>query len=241
LSYLLTPPSDGLRRSARVAPSTGGSSGRAISVSVPLPIGSKAWLVDVLTLDGFGRPSVVAHARVELDTTGPTVAVEAPFLSVPWPFSTRIVGSAEPGARVRLGAGPFSDVGPDGAFAFDPALVPWPQELEIEAVDSAGNPSWRTVSVVGGIDYRRLPLQAMLIVAVLLGAAATTWGVPSILRRRRWGTAAGPPDRPGLEPSVDPRPIPHITARSRRGYPPGDTVDYGEIEDLPPRVRGPGS
>lgn len=231
--YLVTPPSGSVGQGAIVAPTVSESPGRAISVAAPLPPGSKAWLVEVLTLDGFGRASAVAHARVVQDLTGPQVSVDAPFFSVPWPLSARIGGTTERGARIRLGTGPFVAVGSDGRFAFETPLAPWPQDLEFEAVDAAGNPSWRTISAVGGFDYRVLPFQALVILAVLLGAAATTFGLPAFVRRRSRAPVAS------AEPSAAEPWRPRAANDGRTGALRGPASDhgpeYGEIEDLPPR------
>ncbi len=234
--YLLTAPSGSVGEGAIVAPTVTESPGRALSVAAPLPPGAKAWLVDVLTLDGFGRPSAVTHARVLQDLLGPKVSVEPPLFSLPWPLSARLAGTAEPGARIRLGTGPFVPVGSDGRFAFETPLAPWPQDLEFEAVDAAGNPSWRTISAVGGFDYRQLPFQALVIVAVLLGAAATTFGLPAFVRRRS-GTPVGATDPSPAEPWQPDRAPRDDRAAARRGPASDQGLEYGEIEDLPPRGR----
>ncbi|HSS35907.1 MAG TPA: hypothetical protein VLR93_06510, partial [Patescibacteria group bacterium] len=205
-----------------------------VSTEVPLTPGAVAWVVDAMSLDSLGRPSAVSHGRVELDTTGPTLSVATPFLTAPWPLPARIAGTAEPGARVRLGTGPFVGVAADGSFAVGPQLAPWPQDLEFEAIDRAGNPSWLTISVVGGIDYRQLPFQGLVVALVLVAAAATTWTGPMIRRRR--GPAVGdrspdPADR-GL-PSTRGPVAPGGQTRIALD-PSGDPSASGEIEDLPP-------
>ena len=219
----------------QAVPLAAGSAGAdQVSTEVPLTPGAVAWVVDAMSLDALGRPSAVSHARVELDTTGPTLGVAAPFLTAPWPLPARIAGTAEPGARVRLGTGPFVDVAADGSFAVDPQLAPWPQDLEFEAVDRAGNPSWLTVSVVGGIDYRQLPFQGLVVALVLIAAAASTWTGPRLRRRR--GPAVGdrspdPADR-GLRPTREPV---ADGGQTRIAFDPsGDPSASGEIEDLPP-------
>ena len=227
-------------------PVAAGSAGAGqVSTAVPLTPGAVAWVVDAMSLDALGRPSAVSHARVELDTTGPSLSVAAPFLTAPWPLPARIAGTAEPGARVRLGSGPFVGVAADGSFAVDPQLAPWPQDLEFEAVDRAGNPSWLTVSVVGGIDYRQLPFQQLVVALVLIAAAATTWTGPMIRRRRgpaggdrsldpadqglrrsREPVAAGRPTRIAFDPSGDPARLGRDRG-SAGGPPPARDMTFG--------------
>jgi hypothetical protein len=201
------------------------------TVSFPLPsmeelapAGGKAasWMVNVVGLNAFGEASPILAGRVELDLVGPSVAIEPPFLSLPWPLSGPIKGSTEPGARLRLGQGSFVAADRDGSFELDAALAPWPQDLAIEALDARGNRTTLALSVVGGVDYRQLPWQTLVIVGILFGAGITSFGVP--LRRRPTPVALAP---------VDGQPVPSAADGEIATRVGGDAV----IEDLPTRDR----
>jgi hypothetical protein len=179
---------------------------------------SVSWMVNVVGLNAFGEASPILAGRVELDVVGPSVTVEPPFVSLPWPLSGPIKGHTEPGARLRLARGSFVEVARDGSFELEAALAPWPQDLTIEALDARGNRTTLAVSVVGGVDYRQLPWQALVIVGVLLAAAITSFGVP--LRRRSPGVASDP---------VDGRPVPSAAGGAFAVGVHGEA----EIEDLP--------
>ena len=146
------------------------------------------------------------------------MTVEPPFLSLPWPLSGPIKGRTEPGARLRLAQGPFVAADRDGSFELDAALAPWPQDLAIEALDARGNRTTLAVSLVGGVDYRQLPWQTLVIVGILFGAGITSFGVP--LRRRPTPVASAP---------VDGRPVPSTAGGEIASGVGGEAV----IEDLP--------
>ena len=191
----------------------------AIGQPTPGPFPAPAWTVSVLGLSAYGDASPVLSGQVVLDVTGPSLVADPPFVSLPWPFRVPLRGRAEPGARIGIAGGTFVDTAPDGSFALDVQLAPWPQDLTIEAVDSAGNWSTEKVSLVGGLDYRQLPWQAIVIVAVLLGAGITSFGVPSIRRRSGRvgrGQVGGQPIRSAVP-----------------GSPQAGRDDEPEIEDLP--------
>lgn len=194
------------------------------------PTLAAAWRVEALGLNGYGEVSEISAGRVAVDQTEPNVLVDAPFLSAPWPFSAPIRGTTERGARVRLDGGPFVETAATGAFELRAQLAPWPQDLVIDAVDAHGNVSSQTLSVIGGIDYRRLPWQALVITAILLGAAITTWRGPAAFRR---GKTA--PTLAGAYPIGSGRIVDGATARSgRRGRVAVSDEETAEIEDLPP-------
>ncbi len=222
------------------------------SVALPLPLGvtpdvgsgvspaplAAAWQVSALGLNAYGMPSPIVSTLVAVDTTGPNVAIDPPFASVPWPLTATLRGTAEPGSRVGLDDGPLVEAAMNGAFEIRTQLAPWPQELAIRAVDEHGNTTTRTLDVVGGVDYRRLPWQTILVAAVLLGAAMSTWRGPAALRRTRAMTGL-PVLAHGSRPSGSiGDPIGRTTPAGRRGRtlpavggPPAEPV--GEIEDLP--------
>lgn len=129
----------------------------------------RVWAVAAAAIGPLGEVSPLAWTIVGLDSAPPLVAVEAPFLSAPWPLTARLAGITEPGAVVEAG-GREQVAGRDGRFRIDAQLPPWPQRVEVRARDRAGNESVVRVDVVGGIDYRRLPWIPILLVG-LLGAA----------------------------------------------------------------------
>ncbi|MEO8228573.1 MAG: hypothetical protein ABI628_02295 [Chloroflexota bacterium] len=257
--YLVTPPAPGFERVAflPVTPARTAGANRG-SVWVPLPQGgdpaasvstpgsgdprgpatetlAAAWRVEALGLNGFGEVSEISLGRVAVDRAGPNVSVDAPFLSAPWPFSAPIRGTTERGSRVRIGGGPFVETASNGAFVLRAQLAPWPQDLVIEAIDDHGNVSSQALSVVGGVDYRRLPWQAVVITAVLLGAAITTWRGPAGLRRNETARAAAGAYAGGSGVILD-----GATVRaSPSGRVGAGVEEKGEIEDLPPPRRPP--
>jgi hypothetical protein len=144
-----------------------------------------AWQVSALGLNAYGMPSPIVSALVAVDTTGPNLTLDPPFVSLPWPLGAALRGVAEPGSRVGLDGGPLAEAAMNGAFEIRAQLAPWPQALTIRAVDEHGNVTIRTLDVVGGLDYRRLPWQSILVAATLLGAAVSTWRGPAALRLTR--------------------------------------------------------
>jgi hypothetical protein len=103
----------------------------------------------------------------------------------------------------------------------------------IRASDAHGNVTTTRVSLVGGIDYRQLPWQPLVIAVVLVAALVTTLGGPSHLRRRR--TASAPSDARGVRSADDPV----LATTGGRRRPDGVADELAEIEDLP--RSGPGT
>jgi hypothetical protein len=162
------------------------------------------------------------------------VVVDQPFGSLPWPLHGSIRGTAEPGATVALGDGQLVEAADDGTFVLDAVLVPWPQDVVIRAVDSHGNASTTTVSLVGGIDYRQLPWQPLVIGVVLVAALLTTLGVPSLVRRRR--AVPAQPSAGGIRSADDPLVVTAVSRNRPVGFP----DELAEIEDLPRSRPGTG-
>ncbi len=232
-SFLLAPPPDGLGSvfALPTAQWLGLASG-AGTARLPLPAPQRGrWTIDALAIDTRGNISPVVAADLDLDPT-PQIArpsVTAPLISVPWPFTATIGGSAEPGTRIRVAGGAFEPVGADGRFAIEARLAPWPQDVVLESVGPTGRPSTQTLSVVGGLDYRQLPWQPLLILGVLLGVAVSTVRRPS---------PGGPSVRVAAD--GDPGPIAGTAGRDDT-TPPGAGRSTGdevaEIEDLPAPAR----
>jgi hypothetical protein len=153
-----------------------GSRDEAVEVTLSLPpqadrpVDERSWTVAAAAIGPLGDVSTLTRAVVPLDATPPPLALEAPFLSPPWPLAARLTGRTEPGATTVEVGGVARPVEPDGTFSLDARLAPWPQPVEVRARDRAGNETVVRVEVVGGLDYRRLPWIPILLVS-LLGAA----------------------------------------------------------------------
>jgi hypothetical protein len=129
------------------------------------------WRVVVAALDAWGNVSDPVVANVIYDVTAPTLEVEVPFLTAPWPLDAALVGTSEAGTTVRIGDGPSVTLADDGPFEVRTQLAPWPQTLEVTAVDPSGNATTTRVSVMGGVDLRQLPwpeIAAVTIIAAVL-------------------------------------------------------------------------
>ena len=238
--FVITPPTPGYG-TLRVVPATGPPDGgpAELPVIVPLPMAqdfpTTAWSVTLVGLSPFGEPSPIRSGRIALDLTGPGLTFDEPFGSLPWPFHDSIRGLAEPGALVGLADGPIVVAGPDGRFALDAVLAPWPQDLAVRATDRHGNTTSASVSLVGGIDYRQLPWQPIVIVSVLVAALVSTLVGPLRLGRGgrsiRAAEAASAPTA-GPDPASEPARRDATRVDAARG----DAI--ADIEDLPRPPRG---
>ena len=147
------------------------------------------WNVSAAALDASGAISDPVQVTAVVDRVAPAVHVVAPPLSLPWPFAATLHGTTDAGASVSLSGALPVVAGSDGSFELPAQLAPWPQTLEVSAVDPAGNTTVGEVSVMGGADLQGLPWPAIGAVAVLIGALLSSMrGV----RRQRpvAGTAA---------------------------------------------------
>jgi hypothetical protein len=191
-----------------------------VEVSVPRGAQADRWSLTIAPLTGWGEVGSFATELVVRDMTGPTLAVDAPFLSPIWPIAARVTGVSEPGAVVAVeGAGRVT-VQPDGPFAIETALAPWPQTLRITATDQSGNITVSDVSVVGGLDYRVLPWAAIATVGLLVLVVASAVRGSSGARSADLRAAGGTTD-PG-------------SGRSRMAARSTDEMPGPEIEELPP-------
>jgi len=144
------------------------------------------WTVTIAALDPSGALSDPVQATAILDRTAPPLTMETPMLTPPWPFGATLHGSSEAGASVSLPGAVAVSAGPDGSFELPAQLAPWPQTLEVTAVDLAGNKAVSKVSVMGGADVRGLPWAAIGAVVLLIGVVLS-----SIRGVRRRQPAAG--------------------------------------------------
>ncbi len=173
---------------SRIAVPPGAEAGRDGSfVRVPLPdilTGDdgpvEGWAVSMSQLNDWGEIAAPVAGTVTRDTTGPSLSVETPFTSAPWPWEASLHGRSEPGVLVSIGGGPPVETDRLGRFIIETQLAPWPQTVEVTAVDPSGNATTTTVSVIGGVDYRAFPwpaiVAAILILGALIGAARSGRG-----------------------------------------------------------------
>jgi len=178
-------------RRAPTAASDGTSFGDLPGVEIPLGgrVGSGGpgiagrWSVTVATIDDVGDIADGRRFDVRRDTEPPAITLDAPVLSLPWPFTASLDGRTDPGATVRVDGGGTAVADVTGAFTLERSLWPWPQTLTISAEDPAGNVATLAPTVVGGIDYRVLPWPAIL--AGCLVAVALLSGLRGSRRRGR--------------------------------------------------------
>ncbi|MGZ9159604.1 MAG: hypothetical protein ACXW4T_00450 [Candidatus Limnocylindrales bacterium] len=185
-----------------------GSFVRLSLADVTLADGTAAgrWGLRVVPINDWGEAGAPAVGVVSRDTKGPSVSVDVPFLSPIWPVPARLVGGTEPGSTVEVEgvAGPF-ELDRRGRFAIDTTLAPWPQTLRVSATDEEGNRTVSEISVIGGIDYRRLPWALLAALALLLVVTIRSLGtgparaVVGAVGGARWSTAG-----------VDDGPVPEI-------------------------------
>lgn len=147
-----------------------------VSLERVVPAGGVArprWVVTVVGLNDWGELSAPIRQLVASDLLGPALSVEVPLVTAPWPFAAPVRGTTDPGARISLDGGPFEAVSAAGRFEVRRTLAPWPQTVDVRAVDAVGNLTVRRVSLVGGFDYRRLPWQVLVAALVLAGVLAS--------------------------------------------------------------------
>jgi hypothetical protein len=129
------------------------------------------WSVQVLPINDWGEWGRPVSSVVTGDTVAPSIEVDDPFLSPIWPITARLGGRTESGSTVSVdGLGPVQ-LDSDGHFTIEQPLAPWPQTIRVHASDPAGNASVAEFTVVGGVDYRRIPWPGIA-VAVLLAIVA---------------------------------------------------------------------
>lgn len=178
-AFLADPPSrEELISVGRVPVPTGAESGRDGSfvrvslADVIAPDGGpgRRWTVTIVQVNDWGEVAGPVRGTIIRDSTGPSLTVDAPFLSAPWPLDATIHGRSEPGIEVRGGSGGPVVADRRGRFELRTQLAPWPQTVELTAIDQSGNTTTSQFSLVGGVDYRDFPWAAIVAVALLLGA-----------------------------------------------------------------------
>lgn len=126
----------------------------------------------VLTPSGHGYS---ATWIVRVADTPPTLEARAPPDS--FGFSVPIRGQTDPGVSVTVD-GQAASVAPDGSFVLDVGVGLIPREVEIRAADAVGNVATQRVSIVGPIDYRRLPWIPIVVALTVVAGAILYVRVP---------------------------------------------------------------
>jgi hypothetical protein len=152
----------------------------------------------VVGISPLGEPSAVAIVRRGVPAGPPALAMVAPTISVPWPAETLVEGSTEPGSRVVLADGAATSTS-DGRFAIPVRLPPWPTDFVVRTTAPGGETTSLRVSLVGGIDYRGLPLDAMAAGLALLLAVVGVWRASGLRRRPGAGETGAPAAGEGWE------------------------------------------
>ena len=164
---------------------------------------AERWTVTIAALDASGTLSDPVQAIAILDKAAPPLSVETPMLTPPWPFDATLHGSSEAGASVSLGGAPAISAGPDGTFELSTQLAPWPQTLEVTAVDLAGNKTVSKLSVMGGVDIRGLPWAAIGAVVLLVGVVFSS--IRGVRKRQPSASSDGPGE--SATPEIEELPV----------------------------------
>ena len=199
--FLATPQAAGERVTVeRIPVPDGAESGRDGSfvhvslADVLAPDGGPAgrWIVTIAQINDWGEIAGPVRGTIVHDISGPSLAVEIPFLSAPWPFAATVHGRSEPGVEIRGGSGGPVVADRRGRFELTTQLAPWPQNVELTAIDESGNATTRQYSLIGGIDYRSLPWPAILAAALLVAAFVSTGRATPRVRKVDWQTDSEP-------------------------------------------------
>jgi hypothetical protein len=201
--FLASPPSSGeviaVERVPVPAGAESGRDGSFIHVSLPRgPDGAPAerWTVTIAQLNDWGEVAGPVRSSIVSDLSGPTLTIDPPFLSLPWPLAATVHGRSEPGVEVTGATGGPVKADRRGRFELQTELAPWPQTVELTAIDESGNVTVGRFSLVGGIDYQAFPWGAILVVVLLVGAVLSTGRGSRVVRVRLSETY----------PDIDPQP-----------------------------------
>lgn len=102
------------------------------------------------------------------------------------PISGEVVidGQVAPGTQLTVDGRPVG-VSATGRFGTAVSAPPWPTDVRLEAVDSFGYRSVRVLSVVGWVDYRRLPWVPIVGFLTVVAAATLYLRAPRLRPRDR--------------------------------------------------------
>jgi len=128
--------------------------------------------LQVVTPSGHGY---VTSWEVQILREPPAVVATTPV--APLSFSVPVRGRTDPGATVLIDGLPVA-VGADGGFdaAVQAGLIP--RDVRIQVTDPVGNSTRHTLSVVGFLDFRRLPWIPVVAVLTVLAGAVLYLRVP---------------------------------------------------------------
>lgn len=140
--------------------------------------------LQVVTPAGHGY---VTRWEVEVLREPPRLVATTPI--APLSFSVPLTGQTDPGATVLVDDVPVS-VDAEGRFQADVGAGPIPRDVRIVVSDPVGNTTRRTVSVVGLVDFRRLPWIPVVAVLTILAGAVLYLRAPR-------------PGRPAVRPAGD--------------------------------------
>jgi hypothetical protein len=107
-----------------------------------------------LTVEVLDGGEVVHRWEVEIDTTPPKLALDAPPAPLEAGSTARITGTSEPGARVSIPGGDEAVVDGDGRFALE--VEANDIGVEVHATDPAGNVT------AGGVELVTVPSRVTL-------------------------------------------------------------------------------
>jgi hypothetical protein len=128
--------------------------------------------LQVVTPAGHGY---VARWEVQIYREPPPVAASTPV--APLSFSVPVRGRTDPGATVLVDGVP-AVVQADGSFEARVQAGPVPRDVRIQVTDRVGNSAQHILSVVGLVDFRRLPWIPVVAVLTVLAGAVLFLRVP---------------------------------------------------------------
>jgi hypothetical protein len=127
-------------------------------------------LVSTPSGHGYG-----ASWEVRVVRRSPSISATTPF--APFSFSVPLSGRTSPSASLLVDGEPVR-LGADGSFLTNVSAGPIPRTVTLAATDRVGNTTELVVSVVGVLDYRRLPWIPIVIGLTLLSAGLLYLRVP---------------------------------------------------------------
>jgi hypothetical protein len=116
-----------------------------------LPPGEYHWRVSAQRAGVEGAPSAARRLSLVLDDVAPALRVDFPEGTVAGDLG-RVEGATEPGSRLFV-AGRQVPAGDDGRFRFDTPLRPGTNLVVVEAVDAAGNSTYRSQVVRRAVQH----------------------------------------------------------------------------------------
>lgn len=149
------------------------------TAEVPITMTANAAELAVVVLTPAGA-AYRADWHVERRVGPPVLLLDVPV--APLSASVPIAGSTDPGATVTVNDR-IAEVDAEGRFAANISAGLTPTSVTVEVVDLVGNRATETLSVVGWVDYRRLPWIPIISLMTIVAGALLWLRVP---RPRRW-------------------------------------------------------